>query len=919
MTRRHHLSALFAPRSVALIVARTDSGGEPAWVAALRERFADGPASRAGAIATRTVALADDTAADPARAPPGVCPEAIAPGAGSGDIDLALIATPVADAVAALHCAARLGADAALVFERGDAGQARVLAETARALKIRLLGPGSMGVQVPPLRLDASRFGGLPSVGNVALVSQSGVLAGDLLDWAGDTTIGFSLTVSLGFEADVDLAQVLDYLAEDGRTKAVIVYMEAVTEARGFMSALRALASIKPVVVLKGGRDSSTGGKAPRTHSGAIVAADAVYAAALRRAGAVQVRLFAQLLTSVRYLAARRWPVGKRLAIVSNGHGPATLAADQTAMQGIELPEFSAQTAAALRDCAPGVAASNPLDLGVDADPRTIAAVVEAVAADPNSDGLLVLLSPSQGRDMRAITDRVVVASRGLSKPLFGCLLGDRSVRGLRGRLDAAGLPVFSTPEAAVDAFSTVATFHQNQQLLQQVPRPLSEMERPDIEAGRAIVAAALADGRKVLTEVESKALLEAFRIPVSRTVLARDVAEAVQRAPSIGYPLVLKIVSAGVAHKSDVGGVALNVRNVDELRLQFAAILESVHAALPQARLDGVSLQPMVRSRGMRELYVGVFRNRLFGPVIAFGAGGTRVEMMRDTALALPPLNGFLARNLIARTRAASTLGSFHGTPAVDEEAMVRVLVRVSEMVCQLPELAEMDINPVLLGEQGAIAVDARVVLDCAPVPPGPRYGHMAVMPYPSHLARELALADGRSCLLRPIQAEDGERLQDFTRGLSPRSRYFRFISALTELSPKMLARYTQIDYDRELALIAVVDGEGRAPAADAMPAGDGQVIGVARYLLTPDRETCEFAIAVGDAWQGQGLGAALMRALIDEARQRGLRQMEGYVLAINAPMIRLMGMLGFVIERDPEDESFKRVWLALDSAAAA
>lgn len=917
MEHRHYLSPMFDPAGVLLVVSREDPARDTSWAAPIRARFA---AEAAAATATA------GSGAAAARRVRSIARRIVSlEAAGNGEppqpgCDLALIATPIGQVEAALALAAAHGARAAAVLDRCDDDVlARRLVEKARALHIRLLGPGSMGMMCPPLRLDASRLGRLPASGNVALVSQSGVLAGAVLDWAGDTAIGFSLIVSLGFEADVDLAQVLDYLAGDSRTKAVVVYLEAVSEARGFMSALRALATVKPVVVLKAGRDASTRTGA-RTHSGAIAAADAVYSAALRRAGAVQVRLFTQLFTAVRYLAARNWPLGKRLAIVSNGHGPAMLAADQAWSQGIRLLPFGDATGLALRSRLPGIAPANPLNLGIDASPTRFADAIEALAQDPDSDALLVLMSPGGGVDARAITDRVVSVSRGFAKPLFACWLGDSSVRELRGKLDAAGLPVFRTPEAAVDAFSTVATFHQNQLLLQQVPRSLSDMEAPDVAGARAVLEAALAQGREVLSEVESKALLAAFRIPVTRTVLARDADQAERLADEIGYPVVMKIASHDVTHKSDVGGVSLNVRNAAEVRAQFAAILESVRAALPAARLEGVTIQPMVRSRGARELYVGVFRNRLFGPVIAFGAGGTRVEVVRDTTLEFPPLNAYLARSMIGRTRVAATLGEFRGAPAVDDEALARVLVRVSEMVCELPQLAEMDINPLIADERGAIAVDARIVLDPAPVAAGPRYGHMAIMPYPAHLSREARLRDGRSYLLRPIQAEDADRLQRFTRGLSQQSRYFRFISTLNELTPRMLVRYTQIDYDRELALVAVCrkgddacQGVGDGPGNQG--AGDGdRIIGVARYLLNPDRDTCEFAIAVGDDFQGQGLGTTLMRALIDEARLRGLKRMEGYVLAINAPMIRLMRALGFTIDRDPDDETLKLVWIALD-----
>ncbi|HRO61814.1 MAG TPA: GNAT family N-acetyltransferase, partial [Burkholderiaceae bacterium] len=768
-----------------------------------------------------------------------------------------------------------------------------------------------------PLGLNASRLGPLPAAGNVALVTQSGVVGSAILDWTGDTPTGFSAVVSLGAEADVDLSQVLDFLASDAQTKAVALYLEAVHDARGFMSALRALATIKPVVVLKAGRDASTRGVA-RTHSGALVVADAVYGAAMRRAGAVQVRLFTQLFTAVRYLSARNWPIGKRLGIISNGHGPALLAADQAAMQRIELLQYSEASLAKLAEHGvAGPVAVNPLNLGIDAGPDDYANAIEVLSADSNSDALLALLTPAPGVDAEGIADRIAGIARSIPKPLFACWLGDRSVNRLRPRLVAAGVPVYRTPEAAVDAFSTVATFYQNQLLLLQAPRSMSDQDSPDVEGARSIIDDVLAEGREVMTEIESKALLGAFNIGVTQTVLARSASEAVMLAEQIGFPVVMKIASHDVSRKSDYGGVALNVRNAAEVRLQFTAIVASVRELLPEARVEGVSLQPMVRGRSGRELYVGVFRNRLFGPVVAFGAGGTRVELLRDTTLEFPPLNDFLARSMIGRTRVAASLEAFRGTPAIDDEALVRALVRVSEMICELPHLAEMDINPLICDENGAIAVDARIVLDPSPPQTGARYGHMAILPYPAHMEREATLRDGRSYLIRPIQGEDADRLQRFTRGLSPQSRYFRFISALNELTPRMLIRYTQIDYDRELALVAVLHYEpaleGEAASLTHDPGEGERFIGVARYLLNVDRDTCEFAVAIGDDYQGQGLGTTLMRALIDVARQRGLERMDGFVLAGNTPMLRLMRSLGFKIARDPDDESMKIVSLML------
>jgi len=892
MQHLHELATLFDPTTVALIVEPGEPGG---WIAELASQLAEAKVQR------RRVALGEPLDDDAAQQ----------------GCDLALIAVDASRELDAMRAAATLRARCAVVLSQYATSQrASELAAIARDSRIRLLGPATMGFARPARLLNAGRMGALPPAGNVALVSQSGVLSAAVLDWAGESTIGFSLVASLGAEADVDVAQVLDFLASDMATRAVVVYLEAVRDSRSFMSALRALATVKPVVVLKGGRDAVARPGA-RTHSGALVGGDAVYTAALRRAGAVQVRLFTQLFTAVRYLASRNWPIGKRLAVISNGNGPAVLAADQAFFQNIRLSPFTTPTLRRLGDALPGVEVANPLNLGMSADAGAYAAAIESIAYDPECDAMLAMMTPYAGVPAEAITDRVASIARTLVKPLFACWLGDSSTRALRARLDAAGVPVFRTPEAAVDAFSTVATFYQNQMLLQQVPSSLSEREAPDLDAAHRVLDAAFAAGRDVMTELESKALLAAFHVPVNRTVLARDADEAVRLAAQVGYPVAMKVSSADVPHKSDVGGVMLNVRNATEVRRQFAEIVKSVGSARPDARVEGVTLQAMKSGRHGRELYVGVFRDRLFGPVIAFGTGGTRVEVVRDTTLEFPPLNDFLARSMIARTRVAQTLGEFRGAPAIDVEALVRVLVRVSEMVCELPQIAELDINPIIADGGGVVAVDGRIVLDLgtprawAPgdASGGPRHGHMAIMPYPAHMVGERALRDGRWYTIRPIRAEDGERLQRFVRGLSEQSRYFRFISTLTELTPRMLARYTQIDYDRELALVASI-----GPGATNAEAGDETIIGVVRYLLNPDRETCEFAIAIADRFHGQGLGTTLMQAIIGAARDKGLKRIEGFVLAINAPMIGLMRALGFRIETDDDDPALKRVWRPLD-----
>ena len=585
MQHLHELAALFDPATVVLLV---EPGELPGWidelarqlddakVQARRVTLGDAPAGASPEVAVRAHALGSAEPADAADAADGDVPPCC---------DLALIAVGAAHEVQALRTAAALRVrSAVLLSPHATPERSAELAAIAREARIRLLGPATMGFVRPSRRLNAGRMGTMPPAGNVALVSQSGVLNAAVLDWAGDSTIGFSLAVSLGAEIDVDVAQVLDFLASDAATRAVVVYLEAVRDSRSFMSALRALATVKPVVVLKGGRDHAARPGA-RTHSGAIVAGDAVYTAALRRAGVVQVRLFTQLFTAVRYLASRNWPIGKRLAVISNGNGPAVLAADQAYFQGIRLSPFTPPTARRLGDALPGVEIVNPLNLGMSADADDYAAAIESIAYDPECDAMLAMMTPYAGVPVEAITDRIATIARTLVKPLFACWLGDSSTRALRGRLDAVGVPVYRTPEAAVDAFSSVATFYQNQMLLQQVPTPLSEMEAPDLDAARRVLDDALGAGREALTELESKTLLSAFHVPVNRTVLARDADEAVALAAQLGYPVAMKISSPDVAHKSDVGGVVLSVRNATEVRRQFAGIVGAVRAPRPRRR----------------------------------------------------------------------------------------------------------------------------------------------------------------------------------------------------------------------------------------------------------------------------------------------------------------------------------------------
>jgi acetyltransferase len=893
-TERHYLTPLFAPRSVAIVGAseRPGTAGRVLMENLLAEQFEGAvyPVNpkHAQVLGRPCFGSLDEV---------------------SASVDLAVVAAPAAAIPEIVAACARKGIRAALIVSDGLSPAypqgPRLLRQTlaaARSGGVRILGPACPGILRPAARINLtySRFRALP--GTIALVSQSGALTNAILDWAQADGVGFSSVVTVGDGADVGFGEILDYLAWDVATESILLYLEGVFAPRRFVSALRMAARAKPVIVVKTGRCPAAY-QAALTHSGALVGSDDVFDAVLRRAGAVRVKTFSQLFSAAKCLSARYRPTGNRLAIVTNGGGAGVIAADWAAGIGIDVPALAPATLERLAAALPaGWSRGNPLDLTGEATEEHYRGAVRACLEDAGIDGVLVILTPHVNTRAARVAEAVAETARDFRKPAVGCWMGGEDVEEGRRILSHARLPVFRTPEPAVEAFSHIATHYRNQQLLVQVPYSTSRVDRPDAEGARMVIEHALAEKRKVLSEMESKSLLAAFRIPVARTVVARSLPEAIMVAEQMGFPLAMKINSPDIPHKSDVGGVKLNIATVQQLRSAFNEIMGSVAARLPDARIDGVTLQPMTVKPNGRELMVGIATDPVFGPVITFAAGGIAAEVMGDRAVSLPPLNALLAKDLIERTRVARMLGPFRNLPAIHMDALVTVLMRVSEMASELPWIREMDINPLIVDEEGAIAVDARVTVDHATPGPGTRYAHMAICPYPVHLIQRWNLADGTEITIRPIRPEDAELLQAFVRNLSEESRYFRFISTVQELSPRTVARLTQIDYDREMALIAVL-AEGEREME----------LGAARYVTNPDGETCEFALVVADAWQGRGIGTKLMHSLMEVARANGLKAMVGDVLVGNANMLRLMEKLGFAIENHPEDPSLKRVRKAL------
>ena len=821
------------------------------------------------------------------------------------EIDLAVIATPCETVPGIVAQCGAAGIRNAIILSAGfgEAGkegrklEAKLL-DAAHDAGIRFLGPNCVGLVRPALGMNATFLKSAPPEGRLALVSQSGALCSAIADWAAPHHLGFSALVSLGNSANVDFGDVLQFLATDAGTDAILLYVEGIHNARGFISALRAAARLKPVIVLKSGHHARSAAAAA-THTGALVGSDSVFDAVLERAGAIRVQTFGQLFAASEILSASRRVKGQRLGIITNGGGAGVLAADRAVDYHLELPAPSAATMEALDAALSSYwSHANPIDILGDATPDQYGTAVRAALADENFDGILVMLTPQAMTEATAAAQAVIDAiPTKTKKPVLACWMGETSVVEARRLLSAKGIADFHTPELAVEAFSYLAQHHQNRQLALEIPRPLSAVARVDPEGARLIIGAALSEGRAMLSDIEAKALLRSFGIPVNTTLEADSATKALIAAETVGFPVAMKINSPDISHKSDDGGVRLNITDAAEVKTAFRELTERVAAARPEATIEGVTIERMANARDTRELLVGVTRDPVFGPSIVFGAGGTMVEILRDSAVTLPPLTEVLANRLINRTRVASLLDTVRDKLAVDRDAVVDVLLKVSDLVCELPEISELDINPLLAGPNGVIAVDARVKVARPSAQAGP-YDHMAIAPYPRHLEQTTHLADGIPLTIRPIRPEDADGIQTFVRELSPEARHFRFMGTLNELTPAMLSQLTQIDYHREMALVALTEENDTLTPQ-----------GVARYLINADETTCEFAIVVSDRCQGKGIGTRLMKALMDAAKKRGMTVIEGSVMTANRAMLKLMTELGFRITDYPDETDVVRV----------
>ena len=804
-------------------------------------------------------------------------------------VDLAIVATPPHAVVSVLDSAADANVKVAVVMTAPagiDTAAARAwsddVAATARRRRIRIVGAGALGVIRPVSHLNATYCAPTALPGRLALVAQSGAVATAMLDFAAPLGIGFSCVVSLGGGIDVGFGELLDLLLLDAATDGILLYVEEVGDTRTFMSALRAAARTKPVVVLKAGRSLEKVARVP---------ADVVFDAALMRAGTVRVKTYTQLFAAARILAAGRIPQGDRLAIVSNGRGPALLAADRAADLGLDLATFTQRSSDELaRVLGKGTPATNPIDVR-DANPEPHAAAVSIAVDDPNVDVVIAMHVPRPNTEAIEAAEALARVARGRPKPVLAAWLGAIDRKGVHAALEAGGVSNFYTPENAVDALSFLTAYRNNQAWLLEVPPPQPEPEPLDLASCEALRLRLAEERRTRLTSSEASSLLATFGIGSFAVADSLERAEAAAR--TLHPPLVLE------PDALERSGLDRIVRSRRALAKAWTQLHDEAAASLPQGWNGQTVLREIPRDDTASGFAVGIATDTRFGPVVVIGRSERRDGLVQQRSVMLPPLNARLAADLVARAVRPSNVSEL--SPAT-LEALVDTLTRLSALACALPWVLTLVVDPIVFA--GARAYVGGVTADVDPQRKLMRgYPHMAIHPYPVELIGDVALRDGTLLHVRPIRPEDADLERAFVDGLSEQTRYYRFFYRLAELTPAMLARFTQVDYDRELALVALVTGEGGAQT----------FVGVARYIANPDRTSAEFAIVVADAWQRRGVARVLMRGLIVCAKRRGFEQLSGTILTVNEPMLEFVRSLGFEVSDDPEDSAQVSATLSL------
>lgn len=811
--------------------------------------------------------------------------------------DLAVIATPAAAVPGLIADLGARGCRAAVVlsagFEANDPpteALRQALLDAAKPHLLRIVGPNCLGFLSPGRGINASFAKAAPPPGAVALVAQSGAVAAALMDWAPTHGLGFSHVVTLGNALDVDVADVLDHLGRDPETKAILLYLEGIRGARKFMSAARAAARSKPVVVIKGGRGQA-GAKAAFSHTGALAGADAVYEAAFRRAGLLQVAELGDFLDAAATFAKGTPRPVRGLAILTNGGGAGVLAADALEREGAAPVELSDETKAALSKLASANwSGRNPVDILGDAPAALYGQALEVLAKAPEVDAILALNCPTAVTDSTDAADAVIAAApRGWSpKPVLTGWLGGAGVVEARRRFARAGLPTFETPEAGVRAFALLRDYGRALDRLLHAPD--GSEGAGDSAAARAVVEGALAEGRTSLSPLEIQAVLGAYSIPIVETRIVGSPAEAGEAADQLGGEVALKVLSRDISHKSDVGGVRLGLEGAQAVEAAAHDILDRVARLRPDATIDGFMLQPMLTRPLAQEVLAGIVQDPVFGPLVMVGAGGVAVEVLKDRALGFPPLNEALAREMVGTTRISRLLNGFRDRPAADLARLAHVLVSLGRMATDIPEITELDLNPLLCDASGAIALDARIAVKR----PDAATPSSAILPYPAHLARTVKVGD-IVLNVRPIRPADAARLSEMVDLSTDHDVHLRFFGGMRHLSPDLTARLTQLDYDRHMAFVA------EAP--------DGEIWGVGRLVEDPEGDSGEYALMVRSDRQELGIGRMLLKEVLDYAAARGLKEVWGDVARENHRMRAMAEAFGFRAHADEDDMARVRV----------
>ncbi|MCA9188168.1 MAG: bifunctional acetate--CoA ligase family protein/GNAT family N-acetyltransferase [Pirellulaceae bacterium] len=810
--------------------------------------------------------------------------------------DLAVICTPAGTVPQIVRDCGEMGIRGLVILSAGfrEAGpQGELLEaelrETAKHYDgMRIIGPNCLGIIAPHHALNASFASDSPPKGHVAFISQSGALCTSVLDWALREHVGFSHFVSVGNMMDVGVADLIDYFAEDRWTESIILYVESITEAREFMSAARAFTRVRPIIAYKAGRFAESA-KAAQSHTGAMAGVDSVYEAALARAGIVRVFEVDDLFDCAELLGRQRTPKGPRLAIVTNAGGPGVMATDALLERHGELSRLADATIEKLNQQLPAAwSHGNPIDILGDANPKRFGVAVEAVVADNNVDGVLVVLTPQSVTDPTASAEAVIAAAKKSQKPVLAAWMGGDKVRPGIDLFNKAGIPTYSSPEKAIRAFMYLVNYARNRDMLYETPAEVPMNFPLNREKLRAVFDTILSEGHDVLTESTSKAMLEAYEIPVSKTYVARSKKDAVEYARRVGFPVVLKVFSPEITHKTDVGGVELNLANEVDVVAAFERIVTRAREMRPDALVEGVTVQRMVANPSGRELIVGAKRDPVFGTVLLVGAGGTTAELFQDRALELPPLSERLARRMLKSLRSWPLLQGYRGHPGVNVDRLIEVLMRLSYLVADYPEIVELDVNPLLVTTEDAIALDARIVLDhesiLHPVRP---YSHLAIRPYPEEYSKMARLKDGTSLLLRPIKPEDEPMWHELLGGCTPETIRLRFRYLVKSTTHEMAARFCFTDYDREIAIVAESEDDGQR-----------KLMGVGRLVADADHHEAEYAVLVGDAWQGLGLGSLLTDYCLEICEHWNIKKVMAEVAPENDRMLGMFKHRGFKLD---------------------